>query len=628
MMNGLTRFGRHLGRDAAIYAAGSGVTLIASLGAVAVLTRYLRPAEFGELALLLLVAALLTVIYNLGSLQGGLASVFGSTGEDEVEASVSPAAVVDKRGALGSALILTLMLGVAGTAVAAIAAEPLASGLLGDRDDAGLVVGAAACGGLGALWRLVSNVPRMERRPGVFVALSAARPVLVLVASVGLVATGHGVGGALAGVGVGSAIATVAGLLVIRRSIRLAFRTEHVRRIFALGAPFVPVIVAFWVIQNADLYVLSRFAADDEVGLYKIASRVGGVMSYFVSAVLMAWGPLTLGSAFAAAAREHGEVAVGARLLTYYLIAGFGLVLAFAVGADLLVRIAPPEYAGASALVPLLAAGFLAYGAFVALYRAARFPQRRRGYAILAVAGGVVFVVAALVLTPAYGAYGAATAPIVSFVAASIGIGWLSQRGPDPIPFEWGRVVGAALIACACGALAGLGGGYFGGWGMAFEIGGVVAYPLLLMALGVVPAAHRRALCEVARGLLPRRFASPDLALQLRRAAAPDRAALELIVRHRLSPARLSQEMSLPQEAIERRFVRALRVVAGATGEGDDRAIARLLLFEAPVPERNDVARELWDRGVDPGELDQLESAYASLDAAPRRLWRQSPDAA
>lgn len=627
-MNPLTRFGRRLSRDAAIYAGGSAITLIISLATVAVLTRYLEPAEFGDLALLLLVAAMLTVIYNLGSLQGSLAWVFGSTGEEEAEAAGSGGAASDKRGALGSALVLTLIVGAAGTCVVAIAAQPLASGLLGGPGDSGLLVVAAGCGALGALWRLVSNVPRLERRPGRFVVLSATRPILVFGASVLLVAGGHGVGGAIVGVAIGSAISTLLGLALIRRSFRLAFRAHHVRRIFALGSPLVPVIVAFWVVQNVDLYVVSRFASADQVGLYKIASRVGGVMSYFVSAFLMAWGPLTLTSGFAAATRERGEPAVGSRLLTYYVIIGLGLVLALVIGADALVKIAPPEYAGASTLVPLLAAGFLAYGGFVALYRATRFPGRRRSYAVMAVASAVAFVGAALVLTPAYGAYGAASAPIVGFLLGCIGIGWLSQRGPDPLPLEWRRLVAAVLLAGACGALGKVVGARLPEWGLVAEVAALTAYPVLLMALGIVPAAHRRALRYAAGGLVPHRLYSDDLARGLRRAAPPDRAALELIVRHRLSPAAVGREISLSQEAIERRFVRGLRSVAGAGGENEDPALARLLLSEAPAAARTDVARELWDHGFDPAEMDQLESAYASLEAAPKKLWRQTRDSA
>ena len=48
-------------------------------------TRFLGPAEFGQLALLLVFAAFLTVFYNVGTLQGTFIWVFGSAGEEDVD---------------------------------------------------------------------------------------------------------------------------------------------------------------------------------------------------------------------------------------------------------------------------------------------------------------------------------------------------------------------------------------------------------------------------------------------------------------------------------------------------------------------------------------------------------------
>lgn len=617
-MKPLVRFGRRLTRDAALYAVGSGVTLAISLVAVAVLTRYLSPGEFGELAVLLFFSALLSVLYNLGFLQGSLIAVFGSAGEEEADEMERNAGAADKRRALGSALTLTVIVGIAGTGLAALVSHPLAVLLLGDGEHAATVVIAAASGGLGALWRLTSNVPRLERRPATYVLLSAARPIFVLCISVPLVASGLGAKGAIAGVSLGSALAVVIGLTVIRRSYRPAFSRDDAKRIFLLGAPVVPVVVAFWVIQNVDIYVLSKFAPDRDVGLYRLGARLASVVSYFVSAFLMAWGPLTLTSTFAAASNERGPVGVGSRLLTYYVITGLGLALLLMLGADLLVTIAPPAYGGAASLVPLLAVGFLVYGAFIVLFRASRFPRRRRIYGMLAAGSAVAFLVAALILTAAFGAYGAAAAPIIAFVAGSAALVWISQRGPQPIPFEHGRLAGAVALASVCA----VGGKVLGAWLPAAEVGGLLAYSAGLVLFGIVPREHLRELMQVAGGVLPDRAGRRALGERLRLLPSPDRAALELVVRHRRSPAALAHETSLSEEAIQRRFVRGLRVVAGVSVADDDHGIAAYLLSGASVAERDGLARGLWEDGVDADAVDRLEFTYGLLASASAGFWR------
>lgn len=624
-MRPLVRLGRRLGRDAGVYAAGFAVTLGLSLVSVAILTRYLDPAEFGELAVLLFFAALLTVLYNLGFLQGSLAWVFGSSGEEEADEAAAGEGPSDRRRALGGAIVLTAAIATLGTILLLPAAGALTS-ILGLPGAGTAVAIAAVSGGLGALWRLVSNVPRLERRPRLFVAFSALRPVAVLAVTIPLVASGHGVEGAVAGVAIGTAVAVAVGLVAIRGSYRPALPFEDVRRILRVGLPFVPVIVAFWVIQNVDLYVLSKYASEDEVGLYRLASRVGAIVSYFVSAFLMAWGPLTLTSVFMAAAKEHGPTGVGARLTTYYAIFGFGLLVALAVGADLMVRIAPPSYSDAAGLIPVLGAGFLAYGAFVVVYRAARFPRRRVVYAWLAAASATLFLAAVVVLTSAFGAYGAAAAAILAFGAGALGIIWKSQRGPEPMRFEGRRIAAAAGLAVACIAASRTAAGLPGEWHAVVDAIALLAYPLAALAAGIVPRSHLGPLLEVAAGLLPTRGVPAALGEGVARLAPDDRSLLAAVLRDGADVPTAARRLALREDEAGERLLRSLAAVASIDPPPCDPTIVHFLFARRSVAERDAMARGLWEAGVDPDALDLLEEACAWLRAAPEAAW-QAPGA-
>jgi O-antigen/teichoic acid export membrane protein len=614
------RFGRRLGQDAGVYAAGFAVTLSISLVSVAILTRYLDPAEFGELAVLLFFAALLTVLYNLGFLQGSLAWVFGSSGEEEAEEVTASQGPSDRREALGGAIVLTAAIAALGTALTLPAAGALTAvlGLPGART---AVAFAAVSGALGSLWRLVSNVPRLERRPRLYVAFSALRPVLVLAVTVPLVASGHGVEGAVGGVAAGTALAVAAGLVAIRGSYRPALPFDDFKQILRVGLPFVPVIVAFWVIQNVDLYVLSKYASEEEVGLYRLASRVGVVISYFVSAFLMAWGPLTLTSVFMAATKEHGRTGVGARLVTYYAIFGLGLVVVLTVGADVLVRIAPASYSGAAGLIPVLGVGFLSYGAFIVLYRAARFPRRRVVYAALAVASALLFLVAVVVLTAAFGAYGAAAAAIVAFGAGSLGIVWKSQRGPEPMRFENGRIAAAAGLAAACIAASRVAAGLPGEWHAAVDLAALLAYPVVAIGVGIVPRDHLGPLLDVATGLVPKRTISGAPVEGIACLQPDERALLAAILRDGEDVTTAARRLSLQESEAGERLLRSLAGVTGIEPPCPDPPIVSFLFAQCSVAERDAMARRLWEAGVDPDALDLLEEACARLRRAPKRAW-------
>ena len=352
--------GARLTRDTGLYTAGAFAGFLFAVIQVAVVTHYLTPSEFGQLALLLFFAALTTIVYNLGTLQGTFMWVFGATGDEDVDDDDS-AGARDKRKGLGTGFIVTVVICALGTGVIAIFSSQFATLLLGDSSDGELIVIAAASGAAGALWRFTTNVLRLERRPYAYVGFSLVRPILVIAVTIPLVASGHGVTGAIGGVAIGSVAAVPVVLLATRRSYALAFERGDLKMIMRRGAIFVPVVVSFWIAQNVDLYALSKFASDADVGLYRLAGRIASFIHYFSSALFMAWTPLARTLTFRAAEKEHSREVIGGAMLTYFVLGGMLLILGLTVTADGLVRIAPSSYADAAPLVPLLGGAYLAH---------------------------------------------------------------------------------------------------------------------------------------------------------------------------------------------------------------------------------------------------------------------------
>ena len=125
--------------------------------------------------------------------------MFGSSGEEEIDDDTEEAASGTKRRALGTGLTTTAALTAIGTVLVVALAPWLAEMMLGDRERSELIVIAAASGAAGALWRFVSNILRMERKPRAYVVLNSVRPVLVVGTVIPLVASGGGVEGAPSG---------------------------------------------------------------------------------------------------------------------------------------------------------------------------------------------------------------------------------------------------------------------------------------------------------------------------------------------------------------------------------------------------------------------------------------------
>src|SRR5271157_2622437 len=323
----LTLTGGRVTRHTAIYVVGLLAVAPFSLVSVAVLTRLLVPAQYGQLGVLFVFAGFATVLYNTGSLHGTFMLVYGaSEGEGDDVGSDTEITSAPRR-ALGTGVVLTLMIVTAGTAVCFVLAPQLAQALLHHRSEARLVRWAAVSAAAGSLWRLTVNVFRMERRPGRFALLNATRPLFVVAGVVPLVVVGFGVEGALAGTALGTLAATAVCIAMARRSYAFAFCLADMKKIVRLGAMVVTPVLCLYIVHSADIVLLSRFANAHELGVYRVASRFAVIPSYFASAVLMAWAPLERGVLFRATYKHVGEERVRGAMLSYYLLVATTIVV-------------------------------------------------------------------------------------------------------------------------------------------------------------------------------------------------------------------------------------------------------------------------------------------------------------
>ena len=229
------------------------------------------------------------------------------------------------------------------------------------------------------------------------------------------------------------------------------------------------------------------------MGLYRLASRYGAFLDS-TAALSMAWTPLAQTPTFAATIAQRGREQLGGTLLTYFGLAGLGLVLAMTAAADTLVRIAPSAYSAAAPLIPLMGGAFLSYGLLISVYRLSNFPRKRAFYIGAALTSAVVFLLAAMVLVPWLEAYGAGAAVIVGFAVGAGVMIYFSQHGEYPLEIEWRRLGAGLLIAGFCLLISRGIGPRVGSWQPAVELAAFLIYPLALTVFGVIsrrPARHR-----------------------------------------------------------------------------------------------------------------------------------------
>lgn len=625
--NAVTLFGAKVGRDALIYASTGVIAVFFGLISVAVLTRLLPPAQYGHLAVYSFFMIILMVIYNLGSLQGTMSFVFGGGGDEDDDGDdddlLDPALITagDRRRALGTGLAWTALIGLVATIPIWIFASDLAPIVSKGSHDAGPIRWAAVGGMFAAVWRLAGNVTRVERRPYAYAVLHVLHPMFTLAVSIPLLATGYGVEGAVAGVALGNVVALVAALIVIRRSWRPAFRPREVYEIYKRGGPRILVTMSTWLIHNGDIFLASRYLVPTQVGIYRVGSRVGSTTSHWTSAFNMSYGPMRRDPLFLAARRESGTV-TQATAAAYFVIVTTTIVLAMAVFAELLVRIAGPQYASAAPLIPLAAISFASHGTYVLTYRLSTFPRRRRWFISLGVTALVIFVSLGIPLTRTLGVYGPITAAAIAQGFAAVVMLMRNQFGKTPVPFQWWRM--ARTVLCAGAAYL-----VFAALTQVAPQGRPVFAPLmillyfcLLVLTRTVPMTAVRNIIVMLRAV-PQKWSRSTMEEKLIGLSDEDRDLVALLARDRVLPGDVASMYDVDEETVHRRLVTALRRASGSKLTNDhDARIGYYVLYRGAPANREVIARDLYRDGVEPAELHALRFVYTSFWKAPRSVWR------
>ena len=421
------------------YAGVQGLSLVVSnllqLASFAVIANFLGPAELGQYALLLFLSGIVTQVFVVASKAGTLRRVFGAGDDEDDEDDDSSAVSASPQRSLGVGLLWATVLGFLGAGLMVAFAAPLAELLIGSSEDSIYVVWAACSVAFWTAAKVASITIWFERRPTAFLIADGSRPLISLIALVVLLISGAGVEGAIASAAIGVAGATLISIFLLRHSFHPAIDIRETWEIARQGRRRAPIVFPMWVIQNADVFILSRVVSDTELGIYALASRLGLVVSFLPQGFRMAMRPLRKAAIFQAVRDEYGEQTEKGQLLGYFTLLCILAVLIMILLGEVIVEIAPPAYSGAAGLIPFTAAAF----AMPALYRTvnqnAILPNARPIFVSGCLGAMATFIALTLLLAPEIDAYAAPIAILAAFAAPASYIFVRCQAGNRPIDF-------------------------------------------------------------------------------------------------------------------------------------------------------------------------------------------------
>jgi O-antigen/teichoic acid export membrane protein len=614
--------GQMMTRTGTIFALGLVSVVPFGVLSIAVTTRYLDPHEYGQLAILFAIGSVVTMFCGIGFQQGVMISVFGiaddgedgggdaldlADGEDIGDGAVMVSSN-ERRRLLGSGLLIVLITTTALCLVVAAIGVAVALSLGGGW--VGPILWMTASAWAGGLWRMMHQIPRMERRAVTWAWLQWARPAFVVLGSIAALIAGFGISGVLAATAIGTLAATAGAYVVSRDSFRFEYRREDWATTWKAGRAWVPLIFAVAIQTNVSVLLLGIVAAPSSVGLFQVASRIGAFPIYFADGFVTAWPALERSQVSFAAKELKGVREYSSAVFTLLALTTLGLLVLVCLSADAMVHIAAPAYASASTLIPIVAANGVAYVVFRGVFRATGFPRRRYWYTLLHLLWILPFAAAVAILVPINASYGVAIAQVIAGSSVAAAFVFLDRRSSVSTPFQWRRLGTALLVAIACVVpvqmlpLDGLARALV-------SLLALAAFPLLLLALRAVPLRELGTVLAIIGSTLPQWRSKKDARLRLAEIPDRERRALVLIAAQHRDPTEAAEQLHVSESVALARMVRGLRRMVGETDPPTpfDHEIGRYVLYKGSTIEKDVLATHLREVGIDPLALYLLDDA-------------------
>ncbi len=462
-------------KSSGIYALSSLASPLVSLVLAPFLTHTLSRTDYGALAVLNTVVALVTGLTELGlnAAYTRMHSFDCKTRRDQFDA-------------LSTLVSLLLVVLVPLTVIGVLLAPWLSVLILGNSSYSGAVQ-------ISIVLVLLQNLSlpgltwlRAEHHALLFSIISILNLLITAGANIILVGVLHfGVVGSLAATGLGNALMIVAALPLIFWYAGFRLRPTMALSMLAFGLPHALNVASGWVLQLSDRSLLGHFASLSTVASYSVAYSLGGVLSAVViTPFSLSWWVLMYPIAKRDDARQVFKL-IFRWFSIILLFATFGLSL---LSIGLLHLLFPAAYYAESTIIPIVALSIMFNGICVVVSLGTSLQRKTWVASIYILLSALLNVILNLMLIPLYGAMGAAFATLIAYFALAL-MSYIANQWIYPVPFEIGRffiALGIGIVLYIVSGMFAAGQSEMSAWGV--HIIAFLLYGVVLALLGFFPS--------------------------------------------------------------------------------------------------------------------------------------------
>lgn len=431
-----------LGKDSVIYGMGSVITRFIGLFTLPLFTAYLKPEEYGVLAMLALLTMVAQPVFSLG-----LSAAMGPSYFEHDNH-------LNKSEVVWSVFFINIISAILLAAIAWLFPEMLGLLVRLPAEYAPLVgLTLTGC----ALTILVTSFTQrvqFEKQAKLYTAATLATALVAIFVSVIMVVLmGWGVKGMVIGQLAGNLVTFLVFLIIGIKTTQPAISFVRVRELLRLGLPLVPSFAFLFILMNANKYILEWHAGLSAVGVYSVGFGIGTAISIVTGGIATAWYPFFMSYM----TRPSEARVIFGRIFTYYIF-GVGLTSLwfFLIAKPTTLLLTQEAFHGSYIVVGFVALAYFAQTIFNFFLPGIYFQKQIRYVSIVQGLAALISLPINFLLITNFGVLGAAIGLAAgNFLMAGMMYGWnfLNRDRYPIVTYEWGRVFAFALFAVVAFAL-------------------------------------------------------------------------------------------------------------------------------------------------------------------------------
>jgi|AZII01.1.fsa_nt_gi O-antigen/teichoic acid export membrane protein len=405
---------------AAIYLVTSLMNAAIPFMLLPILTRYLEPEEYGQIAMFQVLVNALAAVVGLNTVGAANRRFFDHDGNEGTPTF------------LGGCLLI-LFWSLLATLILSFLFSPLLSEFLG-LPHIWIMLAPLMAAGM-YIVKLRLGQWRVRQQPIKFGALQIAMSLLNATFSIALVVYfAYGAPGRMTGELLAPLCFSVISLWLLYRDglLRFTYDKNQIKDALRFGTPLIPHVLGGFLLFSVDRLIINQQLGLAQAGIYMVGVQISMGVSICIDAFNKSYSPWLMGELKKNDRQSDKKIV----RFTYLYFAGAIVAagLGFLIGPWLIDLVAGNKYTGAGEVVGFLLAGQCVKGMYYMVVNYILYSKKTSYLSLLTILSGSLNIGLMLLLIPVFGLEGAGYAFLTSSLLLFLG-GWIISARVHPMPW-------------------------------------------------------------------------------------------------------------------------------------------------------------------------------------------------